>query len=292
MIKSVKKDQMTKEVELTCPTCQTFRKITVPAAIFSQKKFGTIKIQVPPKAVCEHQFIAFVDTKGIVRGYERIDLLMSMPSEEAKEGKGPEKDKELTLKKLIRKYGLYGVFSLLHAKIFDYPAYIVKDKGSEQSSIQLNEFLDKNIPEKYRDQTFKIKFLDETSYDKIKVKEKNALLIDSQQNILQTPWEEKLKFEESMLKKALEIIDDNEQLIILQQDIAKFVKEAELAKSILERVKEIYKEDLIDEMANQLKAPKINKYRLNLIKDFISQRYSEKLTKRIKNKVQEFLNLL
>ena len=95
-----------------------------------------------------------------------------------------------------------------------------------------------------------------------------------------------------MMKKALEIIDDNEQLIIIQQDISKFIKEAELAKNILERVKEIYKEDLIDEMATQLKTPKINKYRLNLIKDFISQRYSEKLAKRIKNKVQEFLNLL
>jgi len=290
MIKSVGKDQMTKEVTLTCPTCQTFRKISVPAAIFSQKKFGTIKIQVPPGAVCrEHQFIAFVDTKGIVRGYERIDLLMAMPSEEVKEA---EKDKELTLKRLIRKYGLYGVFSLLHAKIFDYPAYIIKNKGSEQTPTKLNEFLDKNLPEKYGAPTFKIKFLDDTSYDKIKVKEKNALIMDSQQNILQTPWEEKLKFEESMLKKALEIIDDNEQLIIIQQDIAKFIKEAELAKSILEGVKEIYKEDLIEEMSTQLKMPKINKYRLNLIKDFISQRYSDKLAKRIKNKVQEFLNLL
>jgi len=291
MIKSMEKDDMSKEVELTCPTCQTFRKIKVPAAIFSQKKFGTIKIQVPPGAVCrEHQFIAFVDTKGIVRGYERIDLLMAVPTEETKEADN--KDKALTLKQLIRKYGLYGVFSLLHAKIFDYPAYIIKNKESEDTPIKLNEFLDKNLPEKYRAPTFKIKFLDETSYDKIKVKEKNALLIDSQQNILQTPWEDKLKFEESMLKKALEIIDDNEQLIIIQQDIAKFIKEAELAKTILEGVKEIYKEDLIDEMATQLKMPKINKYRLNLIKDFIIQRHSDKLAKRIKNKVQEFLNLL
>jgi len=288
--KRVENNHMSQEVELTCPTCQIFKKINIPVAIFLQKKFGTIKIQVPPGAVCrEHQFIAFVDTKGIVRGYERIDLLMSLPTEEIKES---DKDKELTLKTIIRKYGLYGVFSLLHAKIFDYPAYIIKDKGSEETPIKLNEFLDKNLPEKYRAQTFKIKFLDEISYDKIRVKEKNALLIDAQQNILQTPWEEKLKFEESMLKKALVIIDDHEQLIIIQQDIANFIKEAELAINILERVKEIYKEDLIDEISSQLRMPKINKSRLNLIKDFIGQRYSEKLAKRIKNKVQEFLNLL
>ena len=64
---------MPKKVELTCPACQTFKTIDIPDAIFDQKKFGTIKIQVPPGAVCpEHQFIAFVDTKGIVRDMREL----------------------------------------------------------------------------------------------------------------------------------------------------------------------------------------------------------------------------
>ncbi|MHA2281913.1 MAG: hypothetical protein ACXAC5_13805 [Promethearchaeota archaeon] len=64
-----------KVLEIKCPTCGEIKNINVPESIFSQKKFGTIKIQVPLNAVCpDHQFIVFVDTKGTVRGYEKIDI--------------------------------------------------------------------------------------------------------------------------------------------------------------------------------------------------------------------------
>ena len=286
---------MPKKVELTCPACQTFKTIDIPDAIFDQKKFGTIKIQVPPGAVCpEHQFIAFVDTKGIVRGYERIDLLMGIEEEDDFEEihKEVKKEREFSIKKLIKMYGLHGVFSLIHAKLFYYPAYIIKKADDIDISNKLNAFLDDILPENFKELTIPIKFIDDMNYDKIKLKEKNALLIDSQQYILQTPWDEKLKFEESLLTKALEIIDIKEQLVMIRQDIALFMNEAEHAKSLLEDVREIYKEDLILQLSVDLKSAKINKYRLNLIKDYISQRYSKKLSQKIKNKVQEFLNLL
>ena len=62
-----------KQLSVNCPICEAGRDLNVPEAIFAQKKFGTIKIQVPPGAVCpEHQFIVFVDTKGIIRGYSKI----------------------------------------------------------------------------------------------------------------------------------------------------------------------------------------------------------------------------
>ncbi len=286
---------MTKEVELTCPTCQTFKKIRIPETIFDQKKFGTIKIQVPPGAVCpDHQFIAFVDTKGIVRGYERIDLLMGVSLEEAGDNQSKEEliHGDITLKVLINNYGFYGLFSLIHAKIFNYPSYIIKKEESIEDQKRIDSFLNNLLPDQYKTMALSIHFLDETDLNKIKIKEKNAFLIDSEKNILQTPWVEKLKFEEELLKKALDIIDNKEQLIIIRQDIAKFITEAEQAKTILDGVKEIYKEDLIDQLSTDLKISKINKYRLNLIKDYINQRYSPKLTQKIKNKVQEFLNLL
>ncbi|MBD3342499.1 MAG: hypothetical protein GF353_25590, partial [Candidatus Lokiarchaeota archaeon] len=70
-----------KELVLTCPICQKEKAIQVPDSVFAQKKFGTIKIQVPIGAVCpDHQFIVFVDSKGIIRGYEKIDIQMSMPT--------------------------------------------------------------------------------------------------------------------------------------------------------------------------------------------------------------------
>ncbi len=280
-----------RSLEVTCPFCQTVKSIKIPDAVFTQKKFGSIKVQVPAGAVCpEHQFIVFVDTKGIIRGYEKIDLLMSVSIEEAKT-----KDKKpgwITIKGLIQRFGFYGLFSLIHAKLFNYPHYIIKKKEGDDISELLIKVGENLMPEKYKGTTHSIQFLDEIDYNRIKLKEKDALLIDSQLNILQTPWDEKLKFEEAALKKALEIIEEKEQLLIIQQDISKLIKEAELVESILSNVKEIYEDDLIELISKELKIPKITKYRLTLIKIFITRNINSKLTSKIKNKVQEFLDFL
>jgi hypothetical protein len=118
--------------------------------------------------------------------------------------------------------------------------------------------------------------------------------MDAQQNILQTPWDLKLKlkFEDDLIKKALEIFDDKEQFSILRQGIIKLIKEAEHAKILLEKVKRIYEEDLIDQISQDLMEPRINRYQLLFLKEFIKRRFSEKLTDKIKGKVEDFLTLL
>ncbi|MHA1292820.1 MAG: hypothetical protein ACTSQJ_09160 [Promethearchaeota archaeon] len=279
-----------KSLEVKCPVCEAVKSLNVPEKIFAQKKFGTIKIQVPPGAVCaEHQFIIFVDTKGNIRGYEKIDILMATPTEAAKEEAiDPQR---INLKDLIQMYGLYGVFCLMHATVFKYPSYIISSEDCTKLAITLNNIGKRMLPEKYQGENL-LHFIQETDYNKIKIKEKKALLMDSQLNILQTPWEEKLKFEEEIIKKALEILDETEQFIIIQQDIAKFIEEAEYVVKILKNVKEIYEDDLIEKMIKDLNIPKINHYRLLIIKEFIKQRIDPKLPSKIKNKVEEFLNLL
>lgn len=277
-----------KAIEAICPICGLSKSLNVPEVIFAQKKFGTIKIQVPTGAVCpEHQFIVFVDSKGIIRGYEKIDIQMAMPAAETE----LEKAGVLTLRKLIQLFGLYGIFSMIHSKVFNYPVYIIKDENFKYSEDVLHAIAEMLLPERYKGDKI-VHFLEETNYGKIKLKEKKALLMDTDQHILQTPWDEKLKFEENMLKKALEIIDEEEQLVLMQQAIARLIKEAEYAKSVLEDVKEIYEDDLIEQLSRDLMIPKITHYRLSLIKNFIRQRFSSKLASKIKNKVEEFLDLL
>jgi len=284
---------MPREVELTCPVCQTFKKITVPDAIFDQNNFGTIKIQVPLGAVCsDHQFIAFVDNKGIVRGYERIDLLMNIP---LKEEDNLESDGKsgFTLNKVIKKYGLYGVFCLIHAKIFRYPIYIFKNESDFEDLTQLDALFNSYLPKKYLDLTYPIIFTNKEEYDKLKLKKKQkALLIDFHQQVFSTPWNEKLKFEENILKKALEMIDHDEQLFIINQEIHNFINEAEEVKNIIENVKSIYRKELIDTLSEHLNLPRINISRLGLILYFLDQRFSRKYSRKVKKKVEEFLNFL
>jgi sulfur transfer complex TusBCD TusB component (DsrH family) len=277
-----------RQITVACPICGIEKELNIPEAVFSQKKFGTIKIQVPVMAVCpDHQFIVFVDSKGIIRGYEKIDLQMAIPSEETEK----EKRGIITLRKLIQMYGLYGVFNLIHAKIFNYPAYIMINNESENITDLMNIIGDSILPDQYKG-TAKVDFILENDYDKIKLKEKNALVLDSLKHILNTPWDEKLKFEEDLIKKAIEIIDEEEQLLLMQQGIAKFINEAEYTKTLLENIREIYEDELIERISKEMMVPKVTHYRLLLIKQFIKQRYSSKLASKIKNKVEEFLDLL
>ncbi|MFW9878823.1 MAG: hypothetical protein ACFFG0_37565, partial [Candidatus Thorarchaeota archaeon] len=264
------------------------KNIKIPEAIFSQKKFGTIKIQIPVNAVCsEHQFIVFVDTKGIIRGYEKIDILMSTLSPEAeREALG-----RVNLRNLIKVFGLYGIFSLIHAKIFNYPSYIIKDENFEYTENLLNSVGDNILPETYRGSKT-IFILEEPDINKIKVKDKNALIMDTSQHIYQTPWGTKLKFEEEIVRRALDIIDEQEQLKLLQQDISSFVSEVHYAVSIFQDFNKIYDNELVDKISKALSIKKISTYRLNLIKEFIRRNISKEIVKKIKSRVGEFLSLV
>ncbi len=275
-----------KVLEITCPTCGEMKNINVPESIFSQKKYGTIKIQVPLNAVCsKHQFIVFVDTKGIVRGYEKIDIHIASLTQEFEK----ETERILNLRNLIQIFGIYGIFNLIHAKIFNYPIYILKDESFELDEDTLNSVGDIILPESFGGSKT-LHLLDGSDLSHLKIKDKDTLIMDTQQHIFQTPWDTKLKFEEGILKRALDIIDEKEQLKLLQQDISRLINEAKFAIHVIESVKEIYEDDLITQISKEFKVKKINNYRLNLIKEFIRRNISKKLVLKIKSRVEEFLS--
>ncbi|MFO8019815.1 MAG: hypothetical protein R6U96_14415 [Promethearchaeia archaeon] len=278
--------ESSKELEVTCPICETVKSINVPASVFKQKKFGTIKIQIPPGAVCKHQFICFVDPKGIIRGYERIDLMMSTPDQaKEKTEKG-----DINLNTLMRMYGTYGLLSLIHAKIFDFPHFIIRTEESKDISDILNKMGNRILPEEYRG-TSKVHFLEPEEVDDFD--NEDALLIGGQKQILQTPWEENLDFEQKIVEKARNIINEDEQILILQQEIRKLIEETKSSVEILKNLKkEIYEDKFIKKLSKKTGKPKIDHNRLVLIKQFIRRRISEKLAKKIKNKVEEFMSLL
>jgi hypothetical protein len=277
-----------KVLEVICPTCGEMRNINIPESIFSQKKFGTVKIQIPINVVCpEHQFIVFVDNEGKIRGYEKIDIHMAKLTPEIER----DVSGRINLRNLIQIFGIYGIFSLIHAKIFNYPSYIIKNNNFEYEEDLLNSVGDMILPETYRGSKT-IHIFEETDLSKIEVKEKNALVMDTNQHIFQTPWTGKLKFEEQIIKRALEIIDEEEQLKLLQQDISNLIREVNYAVSILDVVDDIYDDELITKISKALSIKKISSYRLNLIKEFIRQNISRKTVSKIKNRVGEFLSVI
>ena len=115
-----------KPLELSCPSCGAVKTVNIPESLFTDKKFGHIKIQVPRGAVCEdHVFVVFIDVKGRIIGYEAIDLSISATTEEPKEERVEDSEITMTLINLIKTLGFNCVAGLIHARLFNYPSYLI-----------------------------------------------------------------------------------------------------------------------------------------------------------------------
>lgn len=69
-------------LRVECPNCGETKLIKIPLSVYSNKRFGLVKIKVPQGAVCQnHQFIVITDTKQNIIGYETIDISISKLAE-------------------------------------------------------------------------------------------------------------------------------------------------------------------------------------------------------------------
>ena len=183
------------------------------------------------------------------------------------------------------------VISLIFIFLLAMPAAsaVEADDKFEYSEDLLNAIGDNILPELYKGHKT-IHIIENPDINKIKVKEKDSLIMDAFQHIYQTPWNTKLKFEEQIIKRALKIIDADEQLKLLQQDISNFVSEVHYAVSILQDVDQIYDDDLIDKISRAMNVKKISHHRFNLIKEFIIRNISKKIVAKIRDRIGEFLD--
>ncbi len=279
-----------KPLELSCPSCGAVKTVNVPESLFADKKFGHIKIQVPQGAVCEdHVFVVFIDVKGRIIGYEAIDLSISASIEEPKEEIIDDSIKTMTLINLIKTLGFNGVASLIHARLFNYPSYLIMNNGVKLNLDDINNVLDGLIPEMYKNsRSLKtIEFDDEIYpmatyfYSLVQNQRKNAFLMNPRKHIIQIPWVLDLELEKSIINSALEKEDQNEQLKFLAYYISKFIEDVEFTISILEGVKKISKKELTKQLKVKLLTSTITKNRVNEIKDFINRRISATIAVKI-----------
>jgi len=277
-----------KQFDISCPKCGSRKEISVPASLFLQKKFGTVKIKVPKGAVCkDHNFIVFISTKGQIIGYEIIDTSVSLDQKE----KLPGDLIDLTLDELIDAFGLNCVAGLIHAKLFDYPSFVIRNEEFALDIEQLNQLIDRLIPPKYRnsnaikDEEFDSFIFPNPNnfYTNMIKTHSNAFLINNRKLVIQVPWQIKIDFEKSILSNALGKKDKSEQLKYLAQYINQFISDVELAQKLLEDVKSIKEKELITKLKEKLILSTVNKKRILLIKEFINRRISKEVGSKIKN---------
>ena len=198
---------------------------------------------------------------------------------------------DLTLDELIDAFGFNCVAGLIHAKLFDYPSFVLRSEEFNINIDQLDEMFDKLIPLQYRndnaikDQEFDTYVFTNENYFYTAFTNNNmhAFVINNHKHVIHKPWETTCDFEKSILDNALGRKDKSEQLKYLAQYITQFIKDVEFTKNLLENSKSISEKDLMKQLKSKLIVSTINKKRVSIIKEFIKQRYSKELAAKIKN---------
>jgi hypothetical protein len=282
-----------KSIEVACPRCGIEKAINVPQTLFSEKKFGHIKIQVPKGAVCQdHVFIVFLDVTGRIIGYQTVDLSITSPTEaKPTEELSIYTEKTFSLEKFIELVGFNCFAGLIHAKLFKYPLVLIMSNGVVIDVDKINEFLVHIMPNKYKN----ARNLETITYDNetfptatyfyalVQNQRKNAFLMNPGKHIIQIPWKFGLELEKSIISSALKEGDEEEQLKNLKFYISKFLQDVDNTLLILEPVKKITKKNLVNNLKEISITSLITKSRVSLIKEFIHRRISPQVAKKIQD---------
>ncbi|MHA1338770.1 MAG: hypothetical protein ACTSRZ_01945 [Promethearchaeota archaeon] len=262
------------ELEVKCPfeECTAKKKIKVPSYVFKSKQFGTVKIQINQGIVCpNHQFVIFVDKKGKIRSYEKIDVQLAIirkPKEEPM--------KKLSLNDVIGEIGEFAAFNITHALLLNIPITIYTSKRNSMLEQQITGIF-KNLFPNFKESD-SIKFLDRSEFKNLK--RGQVLALDEKGYILISPWEiTKFDFEQSLLNKVLGAKDIKAQSIIFRQIVESLFKKVEFVRELLHNSEVLYEEDIKEKFEEKFLQKKVSDYEIDLIKEILKFRYLEDISK-------------
>lgn len=278
-------------IGIACPSCGAEKTINVPETLFTEKKFGHVKIQVPKGAVCqEHVFVVLLDIKGRILGYQTVDLSVSTPSVAKSKGEAqPEVDESIGLMKFIEQLGFRCLAGLIHSKLFNYQPFVIIQKDVQMDMDEVNFFLDDIVPQMYRNHKA-LKHIEYNDYvfptatyfyALVKNQRKTAFLMNLHKHIIQMPWQTGLDLEKGFITTALKNKDPMEQIKYLTFYITKFLEDVDKTKIIIEQMKKISKKDLVKKLKEIAITSTITKEYVTSIKEFIRRRVSRELAAKI-----------
>lgn len=263
------------EIEVKCPfdECKSQKMIKVPSYIFDNKQFGTAKIQINKGIVCDnHQFVIFVDKKGKIRSYEKIDMqigIVRKPKEILKD--------TTSFEEFINVIGEFATVNLIHALLLDVPVIIFVKTLNDKVQGNLNAMCKELFPELF-EQKNPLQFITREEFKQTKLQ--NLLAIDENGYILSAPWEiNQFDFEETLLQKTLGVKEFKAQAIIFKQAVTNLMKRVEYVRDLLKSSETIYEEDLKVQLSEKFLQKKISDYDIDLIKEILKFRFLENISK-------------
>lgn len=263
------------EIEVKCPfdECKSQKTIKVPSYIFDNKQFGTAKIQINKGIVCDnHQFVIFVDKKGKIRSYEKIDMqigIVRKPKEVLKD--------TTSFEEFINVIGEFATVNLIHALLLDVPVILFVKIMDEKVQKSLNTMCKELFPELF-EQKNPLQFVIREEFKQTKLQD--LLAIDENGYILSAPWEiNQFDFEEGLLQKTLGVKEFKAQAIIFRQAVTNLMNRVGYVRDLLKSSEIIYEEDLKMQLSDKFLQKKITDYDIDLIKEILKFRFLENIAK-------------
>ncbi len=259
-------------LNVKCPVCGVEKTINVPGYVFGNKQFGALKIQIPVGSVCaEHQFLIYVDKKGIIRSYETSDYQLPSVKREHKENL-------LTISDFVAMVGEYATLNVLHALLLNVPIIMVQSQVDEKMGMVINKTLHSLLPAFFPN-SHEMCIIDRKDFRTLSESDE-ILAIDEEGYILACPWEiNKFEIEEEILDKVLKLEDYKQQKIIFQQLLTSFFRKLNFVGEMLMKNDVIYENDLREKYKKHFMQKRVSNYELELIKGVLKNRFDKDISK-------------
>lgn len=231
-----------------CPICNDQKTYEIPEYFFQQKNNkDLLRIQV--RGGCDHEFIIFVDQMGEIRSVEQFDFRLQFTSrlEESQAGS------PLFLENLLESIGEFAVLNFFHAFLFSYNIYVILPSGNSTFVDQLNALFFRFFPAELP--IIPAKSIAQKRFAKLNLNKNNELIIDAEGRVFKCPWRDAEKFhlEDDIVRKMLEILDVDSQIVLVRAEIAKFKDATDKMLSFLSNATSIiYETDLRKQMERLL----------------------------------------
>lgn len=275
-----------KAVKVICPACRVEKQIEIPVFVVTESQDGMVKIQVPQGAVCkEHSFMAFVDKKFTVRGYQNADIEFSLGEKQAPQ-KAAAKDaglKDFTIPDIIQALGPDLVATIMRAILVSVPVLMV-------DTFDLYEKVDKTIAF-LRDMESDDLLVTCEKRTREELREKrgssnNALVVVPLYNVItKSPFVDQIntRFESDLLRETLKVPDRPAQIIFLRKELVKITRIIDEFVKLLKTVDKIYEED-IPAFTREKFNYKLDVKNIDVIKEVVAFKHGKKLAGKIINK--------
>ncbi len=275
-----------KTIKVICPTCKKEKGIEIPVFLVNDAQDGVLKVQIPQGACCpEHSFMAFVDKKFVVRGYQNADIEFKVggPREKAAVDKKEEGLKDFSVPDMVNTIGpdifaviLRGILvgiPILFLDTFDLyervakTVVLLRDMESDDLVITGEKITRDDLKEK-------------------KVRRHNALIVvPLYKAIMRSPFQEGLntRFESDLLNEATQLPDRTSQIVFLRKELVKISKIIDEFVKFLKNTEKLYEED-IPAYTREKFNYKLDAKNIDVIKQIIEFKHDKKLAQKIISK--------